>query len=69
MNPWCCDDDAGEWDDSHICWEEIEEFAGPMYRMWRQKLDDETPVWRDHATSSYWWRGPSSAVEPWGPTC
>ena len=53
MNWRECDDDGGPWDDSRICWEEIEEFAGPLYRMWRDKLDEETPTWRAPTRSVY----------------
>ena len=44
MRLWNCDDDGGQWDDSHLCWEEIEECAPPMYWMWKDKLDG--PTWK-----------------------
>ena len=47
MNWRDCDDDGSTWDDSRLCWEEVEEFSGPEYFMWRDKLESESkPTWR-----------------------
>lgn len=44
--PWDCDDD-GHWPAGDAtCWDEIEELAGPEYRMWLTKLDTERGTYR-----------------------